>query len=83
MKLDEVAERFALDTVFSEYPSGATIGDLAEVAEGDIFDAEGWWLCEEYEQLAYVSASAILDAVEDNADSFRRYFDMVTEVNDD
>ena len=80
MKLSEVAEQYALSQVFSEYPSGATVEDLAEVAEGDIFDAEGWWLCERYEQLAYVSAGAILDAVEDIADSFRQYFDMVTEA---
>ena len=31
--LTEVADKFGLDSVFSYYPDGATVEDLAEVAD--------------------------------------------------
>lgn len=81
MKLDEVAERFGLDSVFSYYPDGASVEDLAEVADActDFFDHDDWLLCQQFEEYAYVSASAIVDLVVDQADSFKRYYEMVGE----
>lgn len=80
MNLEEVAERFALDTVFSYYPDGATIDDLAEVANActDFFDHEEWTLCGDFEQYVYISATAIIDLVNDHAESFGTYYLMVT-----
>ena len=79
MKLDEVAERFGLDNVFSYYPDGATVEDLAEVADActDFFDHDEWLLCEQFQEYAYVSASAIVDLVLEQADSFKRYYSVV------
>ena len=79
MKLDEVAERFGLDNVFSYYPDGATVEDLAEVADActDFFDHDDWLLCEQFQEYAYVSASAIVDLVLEQADSFKRYYSVV------
>lgn len=81
MKLDDVAERFGLDSVFSYYPNGATVEDLAEVADActDFFSHDDWLICQDYEQYAYVSASAIVDLVVEQADSFKRYYEMVGE----
>lgn len=81
MKLDEVAERFGLDSVFSYYPDGASVEDLAEVADActNFFDHDDWLLCQQFEEYAYVSASAIVDLVVDQADSFKRYYEMVGE----
>ena len=79
MTLDEVAERFGLDNVFSYYPDGATVDDLAEVADActDFFDHDEWLLCEQFQEYAYVSASAIVDLVLEQADSFKRYYSVV------
>ena len=79
MKLDDVAERFGLDNVFSYYPDGATVEDLAEVADAcaDFFDHDEWLLCEQFQEYAYVSASAIIDLVLEQADSFKRYYSVV------
>ena len=79
MTLDDVAERFGLDSVFSYYPDGATVEDLAEVAEvcTDFFDHDDWLICEQYQEYIYVSASAIVDLVVEQADSFKRYYEMV------
>lgn len=79
MKLDEVAERFGLDNVFSYYPDGATVDDLAEVADActDFFDHDEWLLCEQFQEYAYVSASAIVDLVLEQADTFKRYYSVV------
>lgn len=79
MKLDEVAERFGLDNVFSYYPDGATVEDLAEVADActDFFDHDDWLLCEQFQEYAYVSASAIVDLVLEQADTFKRYYSVV------
>ena len=79
MKLDEVAERFGLDNVFSYYPDGATVEDLAEVADActDFFDHDEWLLCEQFQEYAYVSASAIVDLVLEQADTFKRYYSVV------
>mgnify|MGYP000185018882 CR=1 FL=1 len=81
MKLDEVADRFGLDSVFSYYPDGATVEDLAEVADActDFFSHDDWLICQDYEDYAYVSASAIIDLVAEQADSFKRYYEMVGE----
>lgn len=79
MKLDDVAERFGLDNVFSYYPDGATVEDLAEVADActDFFDHDEWLLCEQFQEYAYVSASAIVDLVLEQADTFKRYYSVV------
>ena len=79
MTLDEVAERFGLDNVFSYYPDGATVEDLAEVADActDFFDHDEWLLCEQFQEYAYVSASAIVDLVLEQADTFKRYYSVV------
>lgn len=81
MILEQVAEKFALDSVFSYYPYGATIDDLAEVANGctDFFSHDDWTLCEEYDDYAYISASAIIDLVTEHAESFKTYYEMVSE----
>lgn len=81
MKLDEVADKFGLDSVFSYYPDGASVEDLAEVADActEFFDHDDWLLCQQFEEYAYVSASAIVDLVVDQADSFKRYYEMVGE----
>lgn len=81
MKLDEVAERFALDTVFHDYPVGATVDDLEQVARAceSFFDHEDWLICGDYEQYAYISAHAILSLVDDKAWQFKRYYEMVGE----
>lgn len=81
MKLDEVADKFGLDSVFSYYPDGASVEDLAEVADActNFFDHDDWLLCQQFEEYAYVSASAIVDLVVDQADSFKRYYEMVGE----
>ena len=81
MKLDEVAERFGLDSVFSYYPEGGTVEDLAEVADActDFFSHDDWLICQDYEQYAYISAEAIIDLVVEQADSFKRYYEMVGE----
>lgn len=80
MNLDETAELFALDSVFSYHPDGATIGDLAEVANActDFFSHDEWQLCSDYEEYAYISASAVIDLVTDQAESFKCYYQMVT-----
>ena len=77
--LDEVAEQFALDEMFSYYPDGASIADLAEVANSvSVFtEVDTWLLCEACEELGYVSADAIVSEAEERADSFRRYYAMV------
>lgn len=82
MKLNDVAERFALDTVFSYYPDGATIEDLSEVANActDFFSHDDWVLWQPYEDYAYISASAIIDLVTEQADSFKRYYSVVTDA---
>ena len=79
MKLEDVADRFGLDSVFSYYPDGATVEDLAEVADAcnDFFDHDDWLICEQYQEYVYVSASAIIDLVVDQAESFKRYYEMV------
>lgn len=79
MKLDEVADKFALDTVFSYYPVDATVKDLEQVANActDFFSDDEWTLCEEYDDYAYISADAILQLVYDSAWSFKRYYEMV------
>jgi len=79
MTLEEVADKFGLDTIFSYYPEGATIDDLAEVANActDFFSHEDWLICEDFEQYAYISASAIIDLVVEQAESFWRYYKMV------
>lgn len=79
--LDEVAERFALDQVFADYPHDGTIAQLEDVANSvNIFtDADDWLLCAEFEELAYVSADAILQVVYDNVWAFKRYYEMVDE----
>jgi len=81
MKLDEVADKFALDSVFAYYPIDATVEDLTKVAGDctDFFSDPEWLLCEQYEEYAYVSASAILQLVFDQAWSFKRYYEMVGE----
>ena len=81
MKLDEVAERFGLDNVFSYYPDGATVEDLAEVADActDFFDHDDWLICEQFQEYVYISASAIVDLVVEQSDSFKRYYEMVGE----
>jgi hypothetical protein len=81
MKLEEVCERFALDTLFSYYPYGATIEDLAKVANecNDFFDHEDWTLCGDFEQYAYISATAIIELANEHAESFGTYYLMVTE----
>lgn len=80
MTLDEVCERFALDTIFSFYPDGATIDDLEKVANscGDYFSHDDWMLCADFEQYAYISASAIVNLANDQAESFGTYYQMVT-----
>jgi hypothetical protein len=80
MNLDETAELFALDSVFSYHPDGATIDDLADVANActDFFSHDDWLICQDFEQYAYVSASAIIDLVVDQAESFKCYYKMVT-----
>lgn len=77
--LKEVSETYALDQVFSEYPSGATIDDLEQVANNvSVFtEAEDWILWEQYEELGYVSADAILQTVFDKAWEFRIYYERV------
>ena len=79
MNLDEVAEKFGLDSVFAYYPNGATLKDLVEVANActDFFDHDDWTLCEEYQEYAFISASAIVGLVVEQADSFKRYYEMV------
>lgn len=79
MTLDEVAERFGLDSVFSYYPDKATLKDLQDVANActDFFSHEDWTLCEQYDDYAYISASAIVDLVLEQADSFKRYYSVV------
>lgn len=80
MNLDETAELFALDSVFSYHPDGATIEDLAEIANActDFFSHDEWQLCSDYEEYAYISASAVIDLVTDQAESFKCYYKMVT-----
>lgn len=77
--LDEVAEQFALDDMFSYYPDGATLDDLEVVANsvGVFTDVEDWMLCGEYEELAYISAYVIVQKAVDIADQFRRYYERV------
>lgn len=77
--LDEVAERFALDDMFSYYPDGATLDDLEVVANSvSVFtDVEDWMLCGAYEELAYISADVIVQKAVDIADQFRRYYKLV------
>ena len=77
--LDEVAELFALDDMFSYYPDGATLADLEEVANSvSVFtDVEDWMLCEAYEELAYISADVITQKAVDIAEQFRNYYRMV------
>jgi hypothetical protein len=79
MTLEEVADKFGLDSVFSYYPEGATIDDLAEVANEctDFFEHDDWLICQTYEDYVYISASAIIDLVVEQADSFKRYYKMV------
>jgi phytoene/squalene synthetase len=79
MDLDTVAERFGLDSVFSYYPFGATIDDLAEIANAceSFFEHDDWLICQDYEQYIYISASAIIELVAEQADSFKRYYEMV------
>ena len=79
--LTEVADKFGLDSVFSYYPDGATVEDLAEVANActDFFDYDDWLICEQYEEYVYISASAIIGLVMDEAESFKRYYEMVGE----
>lgn len=80
MNLDETAELFALDSVFSYHPDGATIEDLAKIANActDFFSHDEWQLCSDYEEYAYISASAVIDLVTDQAESFKCYYKMVT-----
>ena len=79
MTLEEVADKFGLDTVFSYYPEGSRVDDLAVVAYActDFFSHDDWQLCEKYEEYAYISASAIIDLVVEEAESFFRYYKMV------
>jgi hypothetical protein len=79
MDLDMVAERFALDTVFYEYPFGATVDDLAEIASAceSFFESDEWILEEDYQPYAYISAHAILSLVDDKAYTFKSYYEMV------
>lgn len=79
MDLDTVAERFGLDTIFSYYPAGATIDDLAEVANActDFFSHDDWLICQDFDDYAYISASAIIELVAEQAESFKRYYEMV------
>lgn len=79
MKLQEVADKFGLDTVFSYYPDGATIEDLAVVANActDFFEHDDWQMCEEYQEYAYISSTAIVALVLDKADSFKYYYGLV------
>jgi hypothetical protein len=81
MKLDEVAERFALDTVFHDYPVGGTLAELEQIANdcSDFFSHDEWTFAEEYEPYAYISAGAILQLVYDKAWQFKRYYEMVGE----
>lgn len=80
MKLDEVAERFALDDMFAYYPVDSTFADLELVAESctDFFDHEDWTLAEDVQDLAFVSAGAILQGAYDRAWQFKRYYEMVS-----
>lgn len=81
MKLDEVAEQFALSQVFTEYVYGSSLAELEEVANSctDFFSHDDWVLCAEYDDYAYISASAILQLVYDKAWQFKRYYEMVGE----
>jgi len=80
MNLDDVAERFALDDMFSYYPVGATIDDLSDVANAcsDYFSHDEWMLCQDFEDYAYISANAIVGLALDKADSFKYYYQLVT-----
>ena len=81
MKLDEVADKFALDTVFAYYPTDGTVLQLEEVANSceNYFDSDDWVLAEDVQDLAFISARAILQRVYDEAWSFKRYYEMVGE----
>lgn len=81
MKLDEVANKFALDTVFAYYPVDGTVAELERVARAceDYFDSDEWILAEHVQDLAFISAHEILRVVEDEAWSFKRYYEMVGE----
>ena len=80
MNLDEVAELFALDSVFSYHPDGATIEDLSQVADActEFFEHDEWQLCSDYEDYAYISAGAIVGLALDQASSFKYYYGLVT-----
>lgn len=75
--LDEVAERFGLDSVFSDYPNGATIADLEVVSSGSSFDTDEWTIAEQYDDYQYISQDAILQLVYDQVWAFKRYYAMV------
>jgi hypothetical protein len=81
MKLDEVADKYALDTVFAYYPVDGTVAELEQVANAceNYFDSDEWILAEDVQDLAFISASAILQRVFDEAWSFKRYYEMVGE----
>ena len=81
MKLDEVADKFALDTVFHDYPVGGTVAELEQIANActDFFEHDEWTFAEEYEPYSYISAGAILQLVYDKAWQFKRYYEMVGE----
>lgn len=76
MKLSEVAERFALDEVFSEYPTGTTIEDLENILESKkLFELPDYIVFQNYEN--YLSDSDILQTLYDKAWAFERYYEMV------
>jgi hypothetical protein len=81
MKLQEVADRFALNEIFYELPWGGTVDDLDKVASAceSFFESDEWILAEDYQPYAYISAHAILSLVYDKSDSFKRYYEMVGE----
>jgi hypothetical protein len=81
MKLQEVADRFALNEIFYEFPWGGTLDDLQKVADGceSFFESDEWILAEDYQPYAYISSGAILQLVYDKAWHFKRYYEMVGE----
>ena len=81
MNLDEVADKFALDTVFHDYPVDGTVVALEQIANAceTFFEHDEWTFAEEYEPYAYISAGAILQLVYDKAWQFKRYYEMVGE----
>ena len=81
MKLQDVADKFALDTVFAHHPVDGTVAELEQVARSceNYFDSEEWILAEDLQDLAFISAHEILRVVEDKAWNFKRYYEMVGE----